>query len=143
MFKDTEEAIGLLKDYNYYFSGDVDCHYLISNPSGRSVLVEFIDHEVQIIETEKSYQVASNFIQYNDLLIGEGYCEFERYKKAEEVLAKSNGILSQDDAMRLLSDVSIPEKTQWSAVYNMESLALRLCINRNYEDIFHFSLPAE
>jgi hypothetical protein len=63
-------------------------------------------------------------------------------------IAKKDMIIDQYAKHRIaakgfLSDVSIPEKTQWSPVYHMESLALSSCTGRSYEDISYFSLPAE
>ena len=34
----VEEAVELLRNYNIYFSGDVECHYLIADASGQSVI---------------------------------------------------------------------------------------------------------
>lgn len=99
-----------------------------------------MENELKVIETDEDYQIASNFIQYNDLFIGQGYCESERYEKAEKALMGNEGILSEDQAMNLLSDISILGKTQWSAAYNMNTLQLSLLINRKYEDIYKFSL---
>lgn len=45
-------------------------HYLIADASGKSVLVEYYDNELQIVETDSNYQIASNFIAYNGVNIG-------------------------------------------------------------------------
>ena len=55
-----------------YFSGDVYCHYLIADASGHSVIVEYYDGGLQVVELDTDYQIASNFIAYNGLNIGEG-----------------------------------------------------------------------
>lgn len=55
----VDEAIELLRKYNIYFSGDVYCHYLIADSTGKSVIIEYYDNEIQVIETDKEYQVAS------------------------------------------------------------------------------------
>ena len=75
----VEEAVELLRNNNIYFSRDIECHYLIADASGHSVIVEFYDSELQVVEPENDYQIASNFIAYNGLNIGEGFTEFERY----------------------------------------------------------------
>lgn len=62
-----------------HFQFYIECHYLIADASGHSVIVEFYDDELQVVETETDYQIATNFVAYNGLNIGEGFTEFERY----------------------------------------------------------------
>lgn len=134
----VEEAMSLLKNYNYYFSGDVDCHFLIADKTGRTVLVEFMENDVKFIETDKNYQIASNFIMYKGLNVGEGYTEFERYDTVEEKLSQSKGIISEKDAMGLLEEVLDPERTQWSIVYNQVTGKILVSMNKKYEEIHSF-----
>lgn len=136
----TDEAVQLLKNYNFYFSGGIDCHYLIADSSGNSVVVEFMEEEVKVIKPTEDYQIASNFILYNDLLIGDGFCEFERYETVEKVLAANNGILTEKQAMELLEEILIPGRTQWSAVYNQSSLTTTISISKSYDSLYEFSL---
>lgn len=132
-------AIVLLADYNIYFSRDVECHYLIADASGHSVIVEFYDGEIQIVETETDYQIATNFIAYNGLNIGEGFTEFERYDAVEKELADNNGVLNEDDAISLLARVGVRDgevdKLQWSVVYNLTTGDVRLFIHRDTDNI--------
>lgn len=136
----VEEAMVLLGNYNYYFSGDVGCHYLIADKSGKTVVVEFMDGDVKFVETSEEYQIASNFIMYEGLNIGEGYCEFTRYGIAEERLFETSGILDDSDAMILLEEVAIPDKTQWSVVYNQTTGKVMVSMNMMYDQKFEFNL---
>ncbi len=81
-----DEAVELLRKYNIYFSGDVTCHFLIADAMGKSVIVEYYDNGLQVVESDTDYQIASNFIAYHGLNIGEGYTEFDRYDAVEKVL---------------------------------------------------------
>lgn len=134
----VDEAVELLKQYNYYFSGGVDCHYLVADPSGRSVIVEFLDNEVKIIESNKKYQIASNFIAYNDLNVGEGSDEFERYETIENHLIKKRGVITEPEAISLLADVKSSTRTQWSVVYNMVTKKFKVWIGGNFEVAYEF-----
>lgn len=134
----VEEALALLRQYNYYFSGDVQCHYLIADASGKSVVVEFMEGDVQVIEPNRNYQVVTNFILYKGLNKGEGYTEFERFDTADNFLHDTNGVISEKEAMALLSGVQIPDATQWSTVYNITKQSASICINRNYEKIYFY-----
>ncbi len=136
----TQEAVALLKQYNFYFSGGVNCHYLIADASGDSAVVEFMEGEVQVIKAEKPYQIASNFIQYQGLNIGEGDTEFERYDAVEAAFIAHDGRLTSNQAMTLLEEVQIPDRTQWSLVYNLSEKKVDICINKNYDQVYTYSL---
>lgn len=136
----VEEAVELIDGYNYYFSGGVDCHYLISDQSGNSVIVEFLEGEVKVISNEMSYQIASNFIAYNDMNIGEGSTEFERYDHVEKILIINDFTVSESEAMNILEAVSIKNRTQWSVVYNQNTLDMMICVGEDYDEIFKFKL---
>ena len=105
----VEEAVELLRNYNIYFSGGIECHYLIADASGHSVIVEFYDGELQIVEAETDYQIATNFIAYDGLNIGEGFTEFERYDMVEKELSDNNGILNENDVISLLAKVGVQD----------------------------------
>ena len=68
--------------------------------------------------THLDYQIATNFIAYNGLNIGEGFTEFERYDMVEKELSDNNGILNENDAISLLAKVGVQDgevdKLQWS-----------------------------
>ena len=119
----VDEAVGLLKNYNIYFSGDVDCHFLIADSTGKSVLVEYYDGEMQVVEAKTEYQIASNFIAYKDLKIGEGYTEFERYNTVEKVLKENKNVITMTECEKLLNKIGVyyeeTDKLQWSVVYNL------------------------
>ena len=135
----VEEAVELLRNYNIYFSGGIECHYLIADASGRSVIVEFYDGELQIVEAETDYQIATNFIAYNGLNIGEGFTEFERYDMVEKELSDNNGILNENDVISLLAKVGVQDgevdKLQWSVIYNLTTGDVRLFIHRDTSNI--------
>ncbi len=135
----VEEAVELLRNYNIYFSGGIECHYLIADASGRSVIVEFYDGELQIVEAETDYQIATNFIAYNSLNIGEGFTEFERYDMVEKEISDNNGILNENDVISLLAKVGVQDgevdKLQWSVIYNLTTGDVRLFIHRDTNNI--------
>ncbi len=140
----VDEAIELLKKYNIYFSGDVYCHYLIADSTGKSVIIEYYDDEIQVIETDKEYQVASNFIAYNDLNIGEGYNEFDRYNKVINEIKDRNNFLNMNTTIRLLNDVGVYyngiDRLQWSVVYNVTNKTGKIWPHRNTKNIKDFAL---
>lgn len=143
----TDEAVELLRQYNIYFSGDVTCHYLISDANGHSVIVEYYDHAIQVVETEEEYLIASNFIAYNDLNIGEGFTEFERYDTVLTVIEENSGMLEEDKAIDLLAEVGVmngeTDKLQWSVLYNLTTGDGRIFAHRKIDNITYFHLDME
>lgn len=136
----VDEAAALLGDYNLYFSGGVECHYLISDAEGNSAVMEFLDEDIKFIKTEKKYQLTTNFIMYQGLNEGEGGSEFERYQIIDETLSASGGSISAKSAMELLSAASIPGRTQWSVVYNQSTSEIWICSGEKYDHIYSFSM---
>lgn len=136
----VQQTLDLLDGYTLYFSGGVECHYLISDASGDSAVVEFLDGEMCVTRTEKNYQIATNFILYGGRNEGEGGTEFVRYDTIEAVLSDRQGVISEADAMRLLAQVKIPGRTQWSVVYNLRTGDVAVCMAERYDSVWHTSL---
>ena len=126
----VEEAIELLKQYNIYFSGGIECHYLIADASGHSVIVEYVNQELCVVESETEYQIASNFIAYNGLNIGEGFTEFERYDRVQNAIEENNGILEVSGAIQLLA-------------YNLTTGKGGIFANRKTNNIIEFNLDMD
>ncbi len=141
----VDEAVKLLRKYNIYFSGGVECHYLIADATGKSVIVEYWDGGLQVVETKESYQIASNFIAYKGLNIGEGYDEFKRYAIVQQTIKENNETLTREQTVSLLADVGIygyegEDKLQWSVVYNLTGLDGYGFAHRNTENVLDFKL---
>ena len=140
----VDEAVELLRQYNMYFSGGINCQFLIADASGRSVVVNYWDGDLKITETDEGFQVASNFIPYNGLNIGEGYDEFERYNRVRSVIAENSGILSIAQSGDLLAEVGAryndENRLQWTVVCNLSTLEGIIFANRNTDNIIGFCL---
>jgi len=140
----VDEAVSLMHNYNVYFSGGIECHFLIADAFGKSVLVEYYDGDLQIVETDKEYQIASNFIAYNGVNIGEGFTEFERYEQVENEIQFRNKSISEKEAIDLLIDVGVYEdeidKLQWSVVYNLTKRNGTIFANRNKGNLISFEI---
>ncbi len=138
------EAIDLLKQYDIYFSGNIPCHFLLADSSGKSVIIEYYGGGLQVVESDESFQVASNFIAYNDLNIGEGFDEFDRYNSVHDYLKQKNCDVSEDEAMALLAEVGVMDdgvdKLQWSVVYNLNDLSGEIFAHRKNDQSTRFEL---
>jgi len=140
----VQEAVELMQQYNIYFSANIHCHFLIADRSGNSVLVEYWDGELKTIYSSENYQIASNFIAYNDLNIGEGFNEFERYATAKQTIEENGGWLSEEQAIKLLAKVGIfyngIDKLQWTVIYNLTTGTGKIFAGRNTDNISSFAV---
>lgn len=138
-----DEAVELLRKYNIYFSGDVTCHFLIADATGKSVIVEYYDNGLQVVESDTDYQIASNFIAYHGLNIGEGYTEFDRYDAVEKVL-QNNNTVTMGDCEKLLNTIGVydgeTDKLQWSVVYNLTDKTGRIWPYRDTGEAWDFTI---
>ena len=117
---------------------------MIADGSGHSVIVEYVNQELCAVEAEDEYQIASNFIAYDGLNIGEGFTEFERYDKVQDAIEANNGILEAGQAVQLLADVGVfdgdMDKLQWSVLYNLTTGNGEIFANRKTNNIIGFNL---
>lgn len=128
--KDVDEAIELFKKFNIFFLGNVPIHYMLSDQSGKSAVIEFVDGKMQVLRNNFRWQVSTNFILFGSKNEGSGA---DRYYNANKFLRKKNGIISNDEAMNILSQVV--ENTAWSAVYNMCSGKVDICVGEDFKNI--------
>jgi hypothetical protein len=133
----TDEAISLLQEYNIVFPV-TPIHYLISDASGSSVVVEFIDGEMHVIANDQPWQVATNFLLAEVEPKGAS-SPCRRYNAAFQALATADGSVSETEAMAILEEVSAPH-TIWSAVYNLTTGDLGIAMDRDYAQVFTFRL---
>ena len=128
----VDEAVQLLKQYNMHMEGN-DYHFQIADASGKSVVVEYIDNQMQVIEQD--YNACTNFYIYH-YLRGEQdmavYDSKDRYNNMITSLSNKNGIVTEDEAMGILQSVS--NNTKWSVVYNSKDLTMNLAPKSNYDE---------
>lgn len=110
----VDEAVDYMKNFNYdmgkgiYFS---PVHYMLADSTGKSVVVEFSEGEIVTVETP----YVTNFNLYDK---GNGIGQ-ERYYAIEKVYQECNGVMTQDEALKLLTQVVMPGKEQYSVIYNL------------------------
>lgn len=141
--KNVEEAISLLEKYNIYFQAGATIKFIISDASGKSVLIEYLGDEFIVVENSNPWQVATNFrvsaFESEDEIIRKGVCS--RYSRMYETLEETKGIISDSEAMVLLKDVA-QTFVSWSAVYNKSTGEISVATKTNYKynDIKYFKL---
>lgn len=146
----VDEAVEMLKQYDMHSSANSCYHFHIADASGDSVVVEYINDEMKLVEPTASYQAATNFLLTpGDYEFGKGQ---DRYETLMTTLEKNKGVLNETSAMELLKAVSQePHKTdngsmsstQWSVVYDSKTLEAVVSMGMDYEHTYRFSLLEE
>ena len=154
----VDEAIELLDRYDMHSSANSCYHFQIADASGTSVVVEYIDDEISVLEADdvttagapaegQTYMAATNFL----LTLGE--YDFgggqDRYAIVMEGLTAADGVLTEEAAMDLLAACAQEphlnsrgeeSATQWSVVYNLDEPGATIAVGMDYEDVFEVSL---
>lgn len=154
----VDEAIALLKQYDMHASGGRSYHFQIADASGRSVVVEYIDNEMSVLESGdattagvpaggKAYMAATNF------LLTPGEYDFgggqDRYATVMNALDATGGVMDEQRAMDTLRSVSREVKikdngevfqTQWSVVYNLDRGTATICMGGKYDEVHELAI---
>lgn len=133
----VDEAVAIMQSYNVDMEGGPPIHYLIADPSGRSVLVEFYHGEMTVIPNETPWHLATNFLRASAGESAEGQCW--RYDKISQRLTEAEGQITTQDAIHLLAAVS-QAGTQWSVVYGMSTGDVNVTMGRQYDTQHAFPL---
>ena len=165
----VEEALEIFDQFDLHDPMGVCYHYHLTDASGASALVEFINNEMRVIypgdeeyarwmstcECKEKEQFVVNFFltEEADHSGDDGYNDADpcgdRASRLAEGLKASGGIMSELQAMDLLSKVMAyycHEKypwfisTLWSNVYNCNKRTMTLCARMNYYRAFELSV---
>jgi hypothetical protein len=135
--QNVDEAVQILASYNIDFGGGPPIHYLIADRSGRAVLVEFYQGEIQVLPNDQPWHQATNFLRsaVGDSTAGQCW----RYDKIGEALGGAGGRLDVAGAVGLLESVA-QDNTQWSVVYGIASGEVHVVVGQKYEEVHSFKL---
>jgi choloylglycine hydrolase len=140
--RDVDEALSIFGEYNIDFQGGPPLHYLLSDRSGRAVLVEFYAGEMVVIPNEQPWHLATNFlraaVESVDGGSTKGHCW--RYDRIEDALSQAGGGLDQGGALELLAQVD-QSTTQWSIVYDQHSGDVLVAMGQHYDEAHTLHLP--
>lgn len=139
----VDEALALLAQYDMHSSAGSCYHFAIADATGKSVVVEYIDDELSIVDSP----YATNFLLTpGDYDFGGGH---ERFAVLEEAYAAHEGVMDADLLMDTLASVKQAPSaddptrksfTQWSCVYDPQNLTVTICYDMDYDTPRTFSL---
>ena len=137
----VDEALKLLKQYDMHASMGFMTHLAIADSDGNSVVVEYINNEMRVIETP----VVTNFYLAEGEKHGIGTAQsHERYDIILNALGDKS-IMNAEDVRDTLSSVGKGnfgefESTEWSIVFNQSSGEVHYYHRENYNKRYTFSV---
>lgn len=137
----TDEAVELLKQYDFHASMDYMVHLAVADSTGKSVTVEYINNKMQVTETP----VLTNYYLAEGKKNGIGTKQSHtRFDILETALAE-NSLMDEGQVKDTLSSVSKGnfgefESTEWSVVFDQTALTAAYYHRENYNKEFLFRL---
>ena len=138
---DVEEALELLRQYDFHASMGYMVHLAIVDSTGRSVAVEYIDNEMNVIETP----ILTNFYlsegEKNGIGTSQSHTRFEILEQALE----EKPVMDSGQVRDALSSVSKGnfgefESTEWSVVFDQSALTAEYYHREDYSKSYVFTL---
>ncbi len=153
----VKEAVNMLKDYDMDMgeTGRSSYHFFMADATGDYAIVEYTfggeqenPGNMEVLRACDTLRCVTNFYVSPSMKgtnAGWGSTHGkDRYDIMRRTLQLNNYLLSEADAMSLLSTVSqdptdeMTSMTQWSALYNLTEKSLRLSILREYGKAYDF-----
>ena len=138
---DVEEALKLLGQYDFHASMGYMVHLAIADSTGKSVAVEYIDNEMNVIETP----ILTNFYlsegEKNGIGTSQSHTRFEMLEQTlEEKPAMDSGQVR--DALSSVSKGNFGEfeSTEWSVVFDQSALTAEYYHREDYSKSYAFTL---
>ena len=138
---DVDEAIALLEQYDFHASMGYMIHLAIADNTGKSVAVEYIDNEMNVIETP----LLTNFYLAEGEKNGIGTSQSHtRFEILEETL-EDTSVMDSGQVRDALTSVSKGnfgefESTEWSVVFDQSALTAEYYHREDYSKSYAFKL---
>lgn len=137
----VDEALDLLRGIDMHSDIGAAHHYAISDASGRSVVVEYVDNRMEVVE---SPAVANHYLCAAKLNAGliEGD---HRYEYLCSQIGANGGVMDQRQLTETMTAVSQPEKegtflgTAWTMVMDLTHPSVTYYSRRHFDKPFHFA----
>ena len=140
---DIDEAIALLGTVDMHSDAGWAHHYSMSDASGRSVVVEYVDNRLVVTE---SPVVANHYLCSEKYLVGK-YPWDMRQETLENIRTQKDGIMDEaglfeamKQAWQYGNDNDSFRGTQWTEIFNLSEPSMTLCWNRNEASVFKIEM---
>lgn len=137
----VNEAIDLLNGIDMHSDIGSAHHYAMADASGRSVVVEYVDNEMVVVE---SPAVANHYLceQKHNVGLAEGD---NRYDRLCQRFEQTGGVMSKKQLTEAIATVSQPQRegflgTAWTMVMDLKNPSVTYYSRRHFSKSFHFKL---
>ena len=137
----VDEAIEILRQYDLHASFGYMVHFAMADSTGKSVVVEYINNEISVVETK----VVTNFYLTQGNKYGIGTKQsMERYEILQKAL-QDNRTMNKEQVRDNLKSVCKAnyhdgETTEWSIVFNQNTLEADYYHRENYNKVYSFKI---
>ena len=139
---DVQEALALLERYDLHASAGMMVHFAIADAAGHSVVAEYINNEMSVVETP----IATNFYLTLGGKYGIGTEESKlRYEILQDTLAEYPA-MSAEEVRDVLDSVSkhnfnsVYASTEWSTVFDQTNGTAQYYHRENFENFWLFEI---
>ena len=122
----VEEAVKLLEEYDMNSSIGMAHHLAISDREGNSVVVEYVNGEMIVTETDI---VTNHYLSEGEKF---GVGNEESHKRFEKIEGMKNSVNSKESMADCMKSVSYEGETQWSIVYDKQNMTLDFYNRRDF-----------
>lgn len=136
----VDEALELLKGIDMQSDIETAHHLAMSDASGKSVVVEYVDNKMEVVNTPA---VANHYLCETKLNVGliEGD---NRYEQLCQLYDDSEGTMDFQHLKDAISSVSQPQRgkdflgTAWTMIMDLTNRSVTYYSRRNFDKPFHF-----
>lgn len=149
----VDEALALLEQYDMNFSIGAAHHFSIADTTGKSVVVEYIEGEMIVTETDV---VTNHYLARNAELAPEEVPDSQRqshirYETLSGLRLDAAGVMTVDEVRSALaaaaqsnfSDTNGGELTSWSLVYDQQALTATFYDTEDWEHPYRLTVGGE
>jgi hypothetical protein len=135
--KNIQEAVNLIEKLIPFDldKNSLNCHFLIADSSGRSVILEYVQDQWRKIYGEKSWQVLTTKPIYN-VPDEELRKKCWRYRSISGTLEKAKGDVDWQAGLKILQDVE-QKGTTWSVIYLPSTKEVYFSVYQDWDIIYH------
>ena len=138
----VDEALELLRGIDMHSDIGSAHHYAIADASGKSVVVEYVDNEIVVVD---SPAVTNHYLCEQKLNVGL-YEGDRRYDFLRQQLQEAGGTMDLRQLTTAIASVSQPPAqgdrlgTAWTMVMNLTDRTVTYYSRRHFDKPFHFKL---
>ena len=137
----VDEALKLLKGIDMHSDIGSAHHYAMADASGRSVVVEYVDNKMVVVE---SPALANHYLCEQKLNVGLKEDD-DRYDRLCQRFDQTHGVMNEKQLTEAIAAVSQPQRegflgTAWTMVMDLSHPSVTYYSLRHFDKPFHFEL---